>query len=50
MLSYCGKDYYREDVIKKVENYIKRFNKMGVKEGDVVSFMMLNNPDVIFIW
>lgn len=50
MLSYCGKDYYREDVIKEVENYIKRFNKMGIKEGDVVSFMMLNNPDVIFMW
>lgn len=50
MLSYCGKNYYREDVIRKVEDYIKRFNKMGIKEGDVVSFMMLNNPDVIFMW
>lgn len=50
VLSYCGKNYYREDVINEVENYIKRFNKMGIKKGDVVSFMMLNNPDIIFMW
>ena len=50
MISYCGKIYYREDVINKIEEYIKRFNKMNIKRGDIVSFMMLNNPDIIFIW
>ena len=28
LLSYCGKVYTREDLISKVEEYIKRFNKM----------------------
>ncbi|MGN1311894.1 MAG: AMP-binding protein [Bacilli bacterium] len=50
MLSYCGKNYTREDVINEVEKYIKRFNKMGIQKGDIISFMMLNNPDIIFMW
>ena len=50
VFSYCGKEYYREDVINEVEKYIKRFNKMGINSNDVVSFMMLNNPDVLFMW
>ena len=50
MISYCGKIYYREDVINKIEEYIKRFNKMNIRRGDIVSFMMLNNPDIIFMW
>lgn len=50
MISYCGKIYYREDVINKIEEYIKRFNKMNITRGDIVSFMMLNNPDIIFMW
>ena len=29
MLSYCGKNYTREDVINEVEKYIKRFNKIA---------------------
>lgn len=50
MISYCSKNYHREDVITEVEKYIKRFNKMGINKGDIVSFMMLNNPDIIFMW
>ncbi len=50
MIEYLGKKYSREDVINEVENYIKRFNKMGIKKGDIISFMMLNNPDIIFMW
>lgn len=50
MISYCGKNYTREEVINEVEKYIKRFNKMGIKKWDIVSFMMLNNPDIIFMW
>lgn len=50
LLSYCGKVYTREDLISKVEEYIKRFNKMKITRGDIVSFMMLNNPDIIFMW
>ncbi len=23
---------------------------MNIKRGDIVSFMMLNNPDIIFMW
>ena len=50
MIPYCSKNYHREDVITEVEKYIKRFNKMGINKGDIVSFMMLNNPDIIFMW
>ena len=50
MIPYCSKNYHREDVITEVEKYIKRFNKMGINKGNIVSFMMLNNPDIIFMW
>ena len=50
LVSYCGKTFTREEVINEVEDYIKRFNKMNIKKGDIVSFMMLNNPDIIFMW
>ena len=35
LLSYCGKVYTREDLISKVEEYIKKFNKMNIKRGDL---------------
>ena len=35
LLSYCGKVYTREALIKKVEEYIKRFNRMKIKRGNI---------------
>ncbi len=50
LLNYYGKTYKKSDIIKEVENNIKRFRNMGLKRGDVVSFVMLDVPEVVFLW
>lgn len=50
LLDYYGKKYTRRDIVNEVEEYIKRFKAMGLKLGDTVSFVMLNVPEVIFMW
>ena len=50
LINYYGKTYKKNDIIAEVENNIKRFRKMGLKRGDVVSFVMLDVPEVVFLW
>ena len=50
LLEYYGKKYTRKDIKKEVEDKIKRLTEMGIKEGDMVSFVFLNVPEAIFFW
>ena len=51
LLNYMNeKKYTREDIIKEVKQHIKMFTNLGVKPGDVVSFMMFNTPEVIIMF
>ena len=42
--------YTRKDIEFEVKKHIKMFTNLGVHEGEVVSFMMLNVPEVIFMF
>ena len=48
LLEYYGREYYKNDIINITQEYIGRFSSMGIKEGDTVSFMMLDVPEVLF--
>jgi len=51
LLDFMGQvGYTREEIEKKVMDNIKMFANLGVKAGDTVSFMMLNVPEVIFMF
>ena len=50
LLEYYGRKYTRKDIIKEVEDKIKKLTSMGVKKGDMVSFVFLNVPEAIFFW
>lgn len=50
ILEYYGRKYTKNDIAKKVEFYIRRFSSMGIKEGSTVSFIMLDVPEVAFMW
>ena len=42
------KGFTKSDIEREVKKQIKMFTNAGVKPGEVVSFMMLNVPEVIF--
>ena len=48
LIEYYGKKYTKEEIKEEVDNYIKRFTTMGIKEGDTVSFILLNVPETMF--
>lgn len=48
LLEYYGREYYKNDIKDIVHEYIGRFSSMGIKEGNTVSFMMLDVPEVFF--
>ena len=48
LIEYYGKEYYKSDIIREVREYMGRFSSMGIKEGETVSFMMLDVPEVFF--
>ena len=50
LLEYYGRNYTISDIKREVEYYIKCFSAMGLKKGNVVSFVMLDVPEVLFIW
>ncbi|MBQ7136824.1 MAG: acyl--CoA ligase [Bacilli bacterium] len=50
LLEYYGKKYTRKDIEREVEDKIKKLTTMGVKQGDMVSFVFLNVPEAIFFW
>lgn len=51
LLDCLGQKQYRCcDIEKEVSKQIKMFTNLGIKSGDVVSFMMLNTPEVIFMF
>ncbi len=50
LLEYYGKKYTRKDIEREVEDKIKKLTSMGVKQGDMVSFVFLNVPEAIFFW
>ena len=51
LLDLMGKlGYTRKDIEFEVQKHIKMFTNLGVHEGEVVSFMMLNVPEVIFMF
>lgn len=51
LLDLMGKlGYTRHDIEFEVQKHIKMFTNLGVQEKEVVSFMMLNVPEVIFMF
>ena len=50
LLEYYGRKYTRKDIEKEVEDKIKKLTSMGVKQGDMVSFVFLNVPEAIFFF
>lgn len=51
LLDCLGKKKYTgSDIEKEVSKQIKMFTNLGVKDGDVVSFMMVNSPEIIFMF
>ena len=48
LIEYYGKKYTKEEIKEEVDTYIKRFTAMGIKEGDTVSFVLLNVPETMF--
>ena len=42
--------YTRKDIEYEIKKHIKMFTNLGVNEGDIVTFMMLNVPEVIFMF
>lgn len=50
LIEYYGRNYTKKDIAKKVEIYTQRFSAMGIKEGSTVSFIMLDVPEVTFMW
>lgn len=50
ILEYYGNYYNKYNISKKVEKYCKKFASMGIKENDTVSLLMLDVPEVLFMW
>lgn len=48
LIEYYGKMFTREEIKQQVDDYIKKFTSMGIKEGDTVSFVLLNVPETMF--
>ena len=42
--------FTRSDIEHEVKKHIQMFTNLGVSEGEIVSFMMLNVPEVIFMF
>lgn len=50
LLEYYGNKYTTNDIKTEVEKTIAHLTAMGIKEGDTVSFVLLNVPEAIFFW
>jgi len=51
LLDYMGKiGYTRDQIDLEITKQANMFLNLGVKHGDIVSFMMLNVPEVIFMF
>ena len=50
LLEYYGTKYTKKDIMDKVEMFTKKFASMGIREKTTVSFMMLDVPEVLFMW
>lgn len=50
LLDYYGRQYTSKDIQSEVERLANMLTNMGVREGDIVSFLMLNVPEAIFLW
>ena len=51
LLDFLGKKQFTgSDIEREVTKHIKMLTNLGVKEGNIVSFMMLNTPEVIFMF
>ena len=51
LLDLMGKlGYTRKDIEFEVNKQIKMFTNLGIVQGDVITFMMLNVPEVIFMF
>lgn len=51
LLKYYGKEFTRERIKQLVEkNKELLSNKLGLKDGDTISMVMLNTPESLFIW
>lgn len=50
LLNYYGRNYSIKDIKEEVEKNIIKFTSMGLKQGDIVSFIMIDVPEVLFLW
>ena len=49
ILEYCGQEFTKEDIKKKVNEYIQMYGNIGVKKGDSVTLILLNVPECLFM-
>ena len=49
ILEYCGAEFTKDDIKKKVNEYICMFGNLGVKEGESVSLLFLDVPECLFM-
>lgn len=49
-IEYYGKKYYKKDMKKIVNDYICKFANMGIREDDSVTLIMLDVPEILFMW
>lgn len=50
LLEYYGEKYTKDDIKKEVNKYISMFGNMGIKKGNTVSFILLDVPEILFMW
>ncbi len=51
LMSYYGKEYTRWDIMNEVNKHMFLLhNNLNLQAGDVISLLMLDVPEVLFIW
>ena len=50
LMEYLDRKYYKEDIKREINTYIRRFTSMNIKKGDNVSLVLLNVPEAFFIY
>ncbi len=49
-VEFNNQEYTKKDIDREVEKHVKMFVNLGIKHGDTVSFMMLNVPEIVYMF
>ena len=47
-IHYYGTDVKNKDIVKRIDEAANSFKKMGIKKGDIVSFLTVTTPETIY--